>query len=317
MTYIQLLGGLIYLLMGADLLVRGAVALARRARVSPLIVALSVVAFGTSLPELVVTVQAALAGYQGMAIGNVVGSNTANVFLVAGASAIVYPLVYDRGSGRRDSVVLLAVSVFFALLCLAGDLDRIAGAALLAGLALLSGYTVRATARVRLEAKRVSQREWVLGLPTRTSMIALFIAAGAVGLPVGANLFVDAAVVVAGQLGVSDAVVGLTIVAVGTSLPELATTVVAAYQRHTDVAVGTVMGSCVFNILAIMGIAAMVSPSPIPVPSSFLFMDLPVMLLAAILLSFFVWSRRPIGRATGIMFLTGYAAYMVALFANS
>jgi cation:H+ antiporter len=159
--------------------------------------------------------------------------------------------------------------------------------------------------------------EWVLGLPTRTWMIGLFIGIGAVGLPVGAWLTVGAAVEVAAQLGVSDAFVGLTIVAVGTSLPELATTLVAVLKRETEVAVGTVTGSCIFNILAIMGVATLLSRSPIPVPSGFVSLDLPVMLGAALALSLMVWYRRAIGRAAGITFSAGYLAYLVALLANA
>ncbi|UCC85317.1 MAG: calcium/sodium antiporter [Gemmatimonadota bacterium] len=313
MDYIQLLGGLVYLLMGGDFLVRGAVALARRAHVSPLIVGLTVVSFGTSLPELVVSVQAVLAGYTGMAIGNVVGSNIANVLLVAGAPAIAYPLVCDRGFERHNASIMLGASIFFVVLCLVGELNQLAGVVLLTGFVAIMAYTLWAGARARRGIEQVSQMEWVLGLPNKTSMISLFIAVGAVGLPVGARLMVEAAVGVSAQLGISDAVIGLTIVAVGTSLPELATAFVAVVRRETEVAVGTVTGSCVFNILAIMGVATLVSRSPIPVPGGFATLDLPVMLGAAFALALLVWFRRSIGRAAGIAFVAGYCAYLVAL----
>ncbi len=317
LPYIQLIGGLIYLLMGGDLLVRGAVALARRAQVPPLVVGLTVVSLGTSLPELVVSVQAVLAGYPGMAIGNVVGSNIANVLLVAGAPAIAFPLVCDRGYERRNASIMLGVSIFFVALCLVGDLNRLAGVVLLVGLVAIMTYTVWAAKRARRRAKETTPMEWVLGLPARTWMIGLFIAAGAVLLPVGAWLMVEAAVDVSAQLDISDAVIGLTIVAVGTSLPELATAFVAVFQRQTEVAVGTVTGSCVFNILAIMGVATLVSRSPMPVPSGFSSLDLPVMLGAAFALTVLVWRRRPIGRAVGITFVAGYCAYLVALFGGA
>lgn len=317
LAYIQLIGGLIYLLMGGDLLVRGAVALARRAQVPPLIVGLTVVSFGTSLPELVVTIQAVLAGYPGMAIGNVVGSNIANVLLVAGAPAIAFPLVCDRGFERRNASIMLGVSIFFVVLCLVGDLNRLAGVVLLTGLVAIMAYTVWAAKRARRGAKKTTRMEWVLGLPARTWMIGLFIAVGAVLLPVGAKLMVEAAVEVSGQLGISDAVVGLTIVAVGTSLPELATAFVAVFKRQTEVAVGTVTGSCVFNLLAIMGVATLVSRSPMPVPNGFASLDLPVMLGAAFALTFLVWCRRPIGRVAGITFVAGYCAYLVALLSGA
>ncbi|MGD2218451.1 MAG: calcium/sodium antiporter [Gemmatimonadales bacterium] len=317
MVYVQLLGGLIYLLMGGDLLVRGSVALARRTGVPALIVGLTVVSFGTSLPELVVSIQAVLAGYPGMAIGNVVGSNIANVLLVAGVPAIAYPLACDRGFERRNASIMLGASIVFVVLCLVGDLDRVAGVILVSGMAVVMTYTALTARRARREIDATSAMEWVLGLPTRTWMIGLFIGIGAVGLPVGAWLTVGAAVEVAAQLGVSDAFVGLTIVAVGTSLPELATTLVAVLKRETEVAVGTVTGSCIFNILAIMGVATLLSRSPIPVPSGFVSLDLPVMLGAALALSLMVWYRRAIGRAAGITFSAGYLAYLVALLANA
>ncbi len=313
LDYVQLFGGLIYLLMGGDFLVRGAVALARRSRVSPLIVGLTVVSFGTSLPELVVSVQAVLAGYPGLAIGNVVGSNIANVLLVAGAPAIAYPLVCDRGFERRNASIMLGASVLFVVLSLVGDLDRLAGIMLLTGFAAIMGYTAWAAKRARREIKSPAPMEWVLGLPNRAWMIGLFLAVGAVGLPVGARLMVEAAVRVSVQLGISDAVVGLTIVAVGTSLPELVTALVAVVRRETEVAVGTVTGSCVFNVLAIVGVTTLVSRSPIPVPSGFATLDLPVMLGAALALAFLVWYRRSIGRVAGITFVAAYCAYLVAL----
>jgi cation:H+ antiporter len=303
--------------MGGDLLVRGAVALARRARVSPLVIALSVVAFGTSLPELVVTVRAVLDGYPGIALGNVVGSNIANVLLVIGAPAIIYPLACIEPSARRDGALMVGVSVLFVLLCLPGQVGRLAGAVLLLGLAAWLGYTARETASAQREVGRSTPIEWVLGLPSKTWMIALFIVVGAFGLPMGARIFVEAAVDVAERLQISDAVVGLTIVALGTSLPELATCAVAALRRHTEVALGTAIGSNVFNILAIMGVAAVASPAPMPVPPGFLALDLPVMLGASSLLALFVWLRRPIGRVGGVALVLGYGAYLAVLFARA
>lgn len=317
MVYVELFGGLIYLLMGADLLVRGAVALARRARVPALFVGLTVVSLGTSLPELVVSIQAVLAGYTGMAVGNVVGSNIANVLLVAGVPAIAYPLACDRGFERRNASIMLGASVVFFVLCLAGALDRVAGVTLVSGMLGVTTYTVWTARSARREVEAAAPMEWALGLPNTTRMIVLFIGVGAVGLPIGARLMVDAAVEVAAELGVSNAFVGLTIVAVGTSLPELATTLVAVVKRETEVAVGTVTGSCVFNLLAIMGVVTLASRSPIPVPNGFTSLDLPVMLASALALAVLVWYRRSVGRAAGIVFVAGYVAYLVALLAKA
>lgn len=311
---IQLAGGLIYLLAGGDLLVRGAVALARRLHVSPMVIALTVVAFGTSLPELVVVLQAAVSGYPGLVLGNVVGSNIANVLFVAGAAATVSPLAYGERSVRRDSLVMIAASVLLVLLSSDGVLRPVGGMLLLGGLAAVMAVTAREVTRDYREADLKAPMEWVLGLPGKLGTIMLFLVLGAVGLPLGAKLVVDASVAVAGELGVSETVVGLTVLAFGTSLPELATTLVAAVQRRTDVAVGTVIGSNIFNILAILGIVAVVSPTSIVVPPRFFALDFAVMLGAAVLLSAFVWLRRPVGRWAGVTFVMAYAVYIAALF---
>jgi len=310
----MLVGGFIYLLFGADLLVRGAVALARRADVPPIVVALTVVALGTSLPELVVSVQAVFTGYPGIVIGNVVGSNIANVFLVAGVSAIVFPLAYPGGSIRRDSTVMLGVSLIFVGLCLTDALNRTAGALLLAGLAFALVPTIKDAAKAKKYAAGQPRPVSAMGLPTRRRLITLFIVLGIIGLPMGAGLVVEGTVRIALSLGVSEAVVGLSIVAFATSLPELATTVVAAYKKETDVAVGTIMGSNVFNILAIMGVAALFSPRPLEVPASFPYLDLPVMLLAAFWISAFAFLKKPVGRVAGIIFVSLYLVYIALLF---
>lgn len=313
LLYIQLGGGLIWLLLGGDFLVRGSVALARRFRVSPTIVAFTVVAFGTSLPELVVVLRAALTGYPGLAIGNVVGSNIANVLLVAGAAAVVHPLACAEGTVRRDSLAMIGVSILFVAFCATGFLSPLEGAILLGLLAVVAVVTAHQAARAYREATLTTPIEWVLGLPSAVWTILVLIAVGAVGLPVGARLVVDAAVEISEELGVSDAIVGLTILAVSTSLPELATTVVAAARGRTEVAIGAVIGSNLFNIAGIMGTAAVVAPNAIPVPRGFLVLDFPVMLGAALLLTAFVWLRRPIGRVVGVCLLVGYAAYIIAL----
>jgi cation:H+ antiporter len=310
---IKLVGGLVYLLLGGDILVRGSVALARRFRVSPTVIALTVVAFGTSLPELMVVVRAALTGYPGLVFGNVVGSNIANVLLVAGAAAAVYPLYYGERSIRRDSLFMLAATVLLVVLAIGGRLGRFDGLILLAVLAAITILTASEAAQAYRDSELKTPMEWVLGLPTSPWMIALFIVAGAVALPIGADLVVNASVRMAENLGVSETIIGLTILAVGTSLPELATTVVAAVQKRTEVAIGTIVGSNTFNLLAIMGVGAVLSPFPIEIPSEFFTVHFPVMLGTALLISVFVWLKRPIGRVAGIAFLGLYAAYLAVL----
>ncbi len=311
---LQLFSGLIYLLFGGDLLVRGSVALARKFHVPPMIIALTVVAFGTSLPELVVVVQATVSGYPGLVLGNVVGSNIANVLLVTGTAAVIYPLTHGEHSVRRDSVFMLVTTALVIFLAWNGTLALPEGLILLGGLVAVNVLTAREAARAFRESQLKAPLEWVLGLPTNIWIIWLFIAAGAVGLPIGARMVVDASVEIAAGLGVSDTVVGLTVLAIGTSLPELATTVAAAFQRRTDVAIGTIVGSNMFNVLAILGVAALISPDPIRVPSGFHALDFPVMFAAALALVVFTWLKRPLGRRAGVLFLLGYAAYVIILF---
>lgn len=299
--------------MGGDLLVRGAVALARRARVSPLLVAATVVAFGTSVPELVVALQAALTGYPGIVIGNVVGSNIANVLLVGGAAAVFYPLPTEGGTVRRDSAIMLAVSLLFAAFSLSVPLHRGVALAFLVGLACVWALAARDAQRDRSDEVQIPL-DWVLGLPSRTWMILTFIALGAVGLPLGASLIVDSAVTIAETWGVSDAVVGLSVLAVSTSLPELATVVVAAMQKRTDVALGTLIGSNILNILAILGITGLASPVPVPIPSGFVVLHLPTMLLSAAAIVGFVWYRKPIGQRVGVGMVLAYIGYITATF---
>lgn len=293
---------------------RGAVGLARRARVPPVVVALTVVGLGTSLPELMVSVRAALTGYPTLALGNVVGSNIVNVLVVAGGAAVVFPL-RTRDSGiRRSGTTMMVASLLFAGLCVVGrGLSRMDGLILLALLAAAAAVTVFSTMRVQQEMDVSTPIEWVLGLPSQLPTILLFIAMGLVVLPLGADFLVDAAVEIAQRRGVSETVIGLTVVAVGTSLPELATTLLAARRRKTGMVVGTVVGSNIFNVLAIMGAAATVSAKPVSVGGRVLALDLPVMLAAAGVLIAFIWLRRPIRRRAGVSLLLAYLVYMLAL----
>ncbi|NNM33172.1 MAG: calcium/sodium antiporter [Gemmatimonadetes bacterium] len=316
MDFLQLAGGFIYLLMGADLLVRGSVALARRLGIPSVFVALTVVALGTSLPELVVAVRAAVIGVPGLVLGNSVGSNIANVFLVIGASAMIHPLVSDDPQVRRDSVVMILVSLLLIGLCRDGGLRTGDAAILLVAMLIVTITTLRAAGRER-ESERSAPVEWVLGLPSQRRMITLFIAAGLVGLPVGARMVVESSVRIAAELGVSNALVGLTVVAFSTSLPELATTGVAAYQKRTEMALGTVVGSNILNIVAILGVAGLASRDPIPVPTSFFVMDFPVMIAASVLLAAFAWRRKPVGRMAGGFMFTAYVVYILAVFVTA
>ena len=300
--------------MGGDLLVRGAVGLARRMRIPAAVVAATVVGFGTSLPEMVVSVQATVTGYPNLILGNVVGSNIANVLLVGGAAAVIFPLVHDDAAVRRNAVIMVASSLGFAAVCVFGSLSRPVGIVLLASFAVIMASTAGSTLRAKRDADTSTPLDWVLGLPHRHGIIALFIVAGLVMLPLGAHMLVKSAAAIAALFEVPETVVGLTILAIGTSLPELTTTVLASLEKRSDVAIGAIVGSNIFNILTIMGVSAVLSTDPIPVSSRFATFDLPVMLVSSAALAWFAWRARPIRRRAGIAMLLGYGAYLTTLF---
>jgi cation:H+ antiporter len=228
-------------------------------------------------------------------------------------AAVVFPLAYPGGSIRRDSLVMIVCTLAFFALCLTDGLNRVGGAGLLLGLLVVMIPTVREAARAHYGSAGMAPLEAVLGLPRHRPVIFLYIGAGLLGLPVGARLVVDSAVEIAVAIGMSETVVGLTIIAFSTSLPEMATTVVAAYRKETEVAMGTLVGSNIFNLLAIMGVASLVAPSTIPIPPLFPYLDLPVMVVAALAIAIFAWLKRPMGRKAGLLLFAAYLAYLGAL----
>lgn len=300
-------GGLVVLVFAGDALVKGAVNLSLRLGIPALIVGLTVVAFGTSAPELIVSIQAVLSGVPALALGNVVGSNTANILLVLGIPALIAAIPVARDL-TRDYVIMIAASLLFIGLAFTGEFGRWQALVLLVGLVLMLGDCYARARHQRAGAVELEGAEdGMSGVK-----IAGYLVAGIVGLPVGAHFLVDGAVGVATVMGVSEAIIGLTLVAIGTSLPELATTVAAAFRREAGVALGNVLGSNVFNLLGIIGVAGLVGP--IPVPVDMLQIDLWVMLGASLLLGGFIWSRRDIGRLWGVVLLILYVAYVVSLF---
>jgi cation:H+ antiporter len=300
--------------MGGDLLVRGSVSLARRLQVPPVVVAATVVGFGTSLPELVVSLRATLTGYPNLILGNVVGSNIANVLLVGGAAAVVYPLVREDAAVRRNVLIMLGSMVAFTGLAVRGEFGVVSGLLLLSAVLVVIVSTTVSTIRAHQDRDPSTPLDWVLGLPNRLSMIGIFIVAGAVMLPLGAQLLVSSAVTIANEFQVSETVIGLTVLAIGTSLPELTTTVLAARERRADVAIGAIIGSNTFNILAIMGVTAALSPSPIAVSGRFMTLDVPVMLGVSGVLAVYAWRARPIGRIAGVLMMLAYATYLGTLY---
>jgi cation:H+ antiporter len=299
--------GLVLLFVGGEGLVRGSVAIAERMRISKLVVGMVIVGFGTSTPELLVSLQAAMAGSPEIAIGNIIGSNIANVLLIIGAAALIWPIANADPSMRREGLVMLAVSAALVPLLMTGMVSRVAG---LAMLALLAGYlfiTYRIESR-RRESAFTHEAEEVADIPLKPAMAAAAVVIGLGMLMLGARLLVDGATGIAREFGVSEAVIGLTIVAVGTSLPELATSVVAALRRHADVALANIVGSNIFNILAILGITAAISP--IPVASRFATLDGPVMLAVAAVLVVLLFAVKQIGRPLAALLLVAYAVYI-------
>jgi len=308
MIYVQLAAGLALLVVFGDVLVRGAVDLSYRLGIPPLIVGLTVVAFGTSAPELVVSVKAALDGLPGIAIGNVVGSNIANILLVLGLPAIISATRCDHHALDRNTYIVLGTSVLFTGLCFLTPMTFLDGALLFSLLIAFLWLSARRAMRSRTDGSIVPIDDDVSPLPGPVWVSVGALVLGLIGLPVAAHLTVDAAASVASAWGVSDTVIGLTIVAIGTSLPELATTVIAALRQHGALALGNVLGSNLFNMLAIVGITAMVTP--ISIPAEILRLDIWVMLAATLLLVPFVVWKVPIGRTAGIAFLAAYAAYI-------
>ncbi len=314
LSWLLLVLGLIALVGGAEGLVRGSVAIARRLGISPLLIGLTVVGFGTSTPELTASVSAALKESPGIAVGNVVGSNIANILLILGVSALIAPIATTKSAFLRDGTALIIASLILAVVCAIGSLNRGVGLALLV---LLAGYVYLSFRldRAKADAASVVHREQAEAIsfqPTKLWTSILWTLGGLVALIVGASLLVNGAITIARTMGISETVIGLTIVAVGTSLPELATSVVAGLRGQSDVAFGNVIGSNIFNILGILGVTSVVRP--LAVPSQIIQFDIWVMLAATGIAVLFSISGWRISRWEGLVLLCGYAAYVGILF---
>ena len=317
MIYLGLVAGFVILLVSGDLLVRGSVAMAVRLGVPALIIGLTVVAFGTSAPELVVSVRAATTGSPDLAIGNIVGSNIANVLLVLGLPALIYPTDCNQQFIGRNTCYVVGASVLFVLFCYLGPLGVWHGAILFGLIVLFLLESGRRSQQSSAESAQVEDTEvdeidGVSGLPHSPSMIGVFVLAGLIGLPFGAQLIVENGVAIAQAFDISKAAIGLSIIAIGTSLPELATTMSAALRGHCAIAIGNVLGSNLFNILAIMGLTSMLAE--VPVPESILKYDLWIMLAAVLALIPFVIRRSTISRLPATGFVLAYCAYIFFVF---
>ncbi len=318
-------GGLVLLVAGGELFVRGAVQIAERMSVSPLLIGLTLVGFGTSTPELVTSVKASLAGSPGIAVGNIVGSNIANILVILGIAALITPIAVGRGALRRDGTIVAAVALAFTGVSLFGTLDRAVGTLFLLGLVAYVAYAWREERRgepghtAAFEKAQAFEEVHPSGLhATHASApgagwkgVAIssgFALGGLVLVVLGGGLLVDGAVGLARGLGVSETVIGLTIVAIGTSMPELVTSVVAALRRHADVALGNVLGSNIYNILGIGGATALIAPTPIP--AAIVAYDVWVMLGVSVLLLLLARTGWRIGRREGAGLLALYVVYV-------
>jgi cation:H+ antiporter len=309
------------LIAGGEFLVRGAVAVAERLGVSPLMIGLTLVGFGTSTPELVTSVQAALIGSPGIAVGNIVGSNIANILLILGLSAAITPIAVTTLALKRDGSFVALTAAMLALLPFVGALNRVVGVVFIA---LLLAYIAYAYFQEKAGAPAGHTAAFDKGealegaLPhrgtdsTRALVQSLAMALGGLALVVfGGKLLVDAAVGLARGWGVSETLIGLTIVAVGTSMPELVTSVMAALRKQSDLALGNILGSNIYNILGIGGITGLIAPTAIP-PEIARF-DAPVMVAVSALMMAFAWTGLRIGRREGVVLAAGYAAYVWAI----
>jgi len=302
--------GLVILLLAGDALVKGAVNLSLRLGVPAMIVSLTIVAFGTSAPELLIAISAVLEDAPGIAIGNVVGSNTANILLVLGVPALLVPLATSQCETRKNYLYMIVGSLLFIVVAFFEPITWVSSIFLLGALAFVLLDSARTARKHRKETAGAAAVEELEEADPDMSwpMIGFYIMLGIIGLPLGADLLVDSATEIAHMFNVSDTVIGLTLVAIGTSLPELATTVMATLRRQAEVALGNVIGSNMFNLLAIVGVAALVGP--IPVSQSILTFDIWIMLAASLALVPFVYFRLNMGRSVGVLFCVLYAAYM-------
>lgn len=307
--------GFALLMGGGDALVRGAIALAARLKISPLLIGMTVVAMGTSAPELMVSILSALSDHADIAIGNVIGSNIANVLLVLGVPILIYPMQTAQPGVQRQTTIMMAMSLGFVGLLFLGTIGRIEGLVLLVALAVFL-YTC-ARGDVQLTALEEVQEQ--LGEATAQQLpywqIVLWLLLGLALLPLGADFVVKSGSSLALSWGISEAVIGLTIVALGTSLPELATTVAAAFRKSIDVALGNVIGSNIFNMLAIVGITGVIVD--LDIAEAFLQFDVWVMLVSSLLLTVLVWRKQVLGLKTGLVLLAGYGMYLYYLIATA
>jgi cation:H+ antiporter len=315
---IQLVAGFLLLVWGADRLVAGASATARNLGVSPLVIGLTIIGFGTSAPELVVSAVATLKGNSGLAVGNAIGSNIANMGLVLGATALIYPLRLESTALKREYPVLLLIMLTCFLMALDGGYSRFEGWTLIIGLFGVVIWIIRIGLHRPLSDPLAEEFDAEIPKDTPTKVALFWLAVGLIVLPVSSTFLVDGAITIARFLGVTDTVIGLTIVALGTSLPELATAITAALHKEDDLAIGNIIGSNIFNLLGVLGIAAVIRP--VEVLPIILARDFPAMFLitgALFLMASDFRGPGRIGRRSGSVLLTMFIGYFIMVWMSS
>ena len=318
MNWLMLIAGLVILTGGAEVLIRGSVALARRFNLSELLIGLTLVGFGTSTPEMVSSIQAALVGSPGVAVGNVVGSNIANILLILGVSAALAPIAVEPKSFQRDAIALSLATLLAVGVSFTGEFGRIAGAGFLVAIAayITLAYLGERKAPASPETQRHEEEAAALPKGPRSPLLDLVMcAAGLALLIVGARFLITGAIAIARDLGVSETIIGLTVVAVGTSLPELVTSTLSVLRGKGSLALGNVVGSNIYNLLGILGATALVKP--VAVPPEILRFDNWVMLAATAVMIFFSVTYRSISRLEGAALVTGYVVYVGWLVAHA
>ncbi|EKX57108.1 Inner membrane protein YrbG, putative calcium/sodium:proton antiporter [Rhodobacter sp. AKP1] len=304
MVYILFVAGLLGLFFGGEFLVRGAANVARSYRISPMVIGLTIVGFGTSTPELLVSLNAALDGASSIAVGNVLGSNIANILLILGLTALIYPVAVDGRRVWKDLAFMVGAAVLLWIMLLGDGLSRIEAGVLVAA---LMGFLVSSFLSGRTEEEETDAE--ALTPVWKSALITL---GGLVVLMVGARLLVDSSTQIARSFGISEAVIGLTIVAVGTSLPELATSAIAAWRKHSEIAVGNVIGSNIFNVLGILGITGLVLPIQ-GLDPRFLREDMPWVLGCSLLLVLMAFALKGVPRWAGALLLAAYGGYVALM----
>jgi len=303
LSFVYLIGGATILMFAGDALVKGAMGISLRSGLSATFVSLTVVALGTSLPELIVSVQAALSGSTDMALGNVIGSNMANILLILGVPALLLAVATNAAEHKRNALMMLAATVAFGAVAATGEISRVAGIAFLIGLVCIITLSLHLSKNNPVEVDEEDTNAALLS----NGKLSLFLLIGIIGLPIGAQGLITGAKDIALAIGLSESAVGLTVIALGTSLPELAASVAAALRGRTDVIMGNVIGSNLMNIMAIIGVTSIITPlavAPILVRT-----DIMMLLAITIILTLVVFSKWPIGKGIGLTFLAGYGLF--------